>query len=280
MNTLATNLFSVVIPTYNNAELFQGAIESVLKQKGINIEIIVTDDSKTDVIEVIVHSIAESLLKEANNNGSSSSNQKTIHYTRSRNSKGAVDNWNRGLSFARGNYILLLHHDERLKETDYLLQISKLLDHYQTTVANVAISTSDNTHYKLAPRWLKWLFVRCPSLLFISNLIGPCACVAFRREILDSFDTRLHWLVDVDWYYSLLAGNTRTYVPKCNIISIHGHSDQLTEQLDVQYEEAHDIAVLRVKYAKKQCILCCLWLYKSILHNKGIKTLLKKFIRR
>lgn len=274
------NLFSVVIPTYNNAELFQGAIDSVLKQKGINIEIIVSDDSKTDIVELIVHSISEKLLKEAKNIDSSNSYKKTLHYTRSQNSNGAVDNWNRGLSFAKGNYILLLHHDERLEGTDFLLKMSKALDQSQAAVANVTISTSDHQHYKLAPRWLKWLFVRCPSLLFISNLIGPCACVAFRRDIIGHFDNRLHWLVDVDWYYSLLANNTHTYVPQCNVLSIHGHSDQLTAQLDVQHEETHDIAILRSKYAEKQCILSCLWLYKNILHNKKINTILKQIIRR
>ena len=45
--------FSIVIPVFNNLELFRRALESVLQQQGVALEIIVTDDSTTAAIVYI-----------------------------------------------------------------------------------------------------------------------------------------------------------------------------------------------------------------------------------
>ena len=50
---------SVIIPTYNRAQLVQETIDSVLRQSYKNYEIIVIDDGSTDDTEILLRRYAE-----------------------------------------------------------------------------------------------------------------------------------------------------------------------------------------------------------------------------
>ena len=58
--------FSVVIPTYNCADLLNRAIDSVLAQTFQDFEIIVVDNSSTDDTDVILNSYSENRLRVLN----------------------------------------------------------------------------------------------------------------------------------------------------------------------------------------------------------------------
>ena len=105
--------FSIVIPVFNNLELFRRALESVLQQQGVAFEIIVTDDSTTAAIADYVNGLAVSVLPA------------DIHlrYCHHQSDSGAISNWNNGLQMATGQYIILMHHDEAMSGTDYLQRI-------------------------------------------------------------------------------------------------------------------------------------------------------------
>ena len=70
--------FSIIIPTYNNLELFKRAVDSVLIQKNVSYEVIVVDDSTNNNIEDYINKT--DLLR--------------IRYYHHKPSKGAVANWN------------------------------------------------------------------------------------------------------------------------------------------------------------------------------------------
>ena len=88
--------FSVVIPTYKHPELARKAIASVLKQQGVTVQIIISDDSDNDEIASLCSSFSRTNLLYR-------------HHEKRGN---AVGNWNYGLGFAEGKYIILMHHDE------------------------------------------------------------------------------------------------------------------------------------------------------------------------
>ena len=85
---------SAIIPTYNNAEFLQEAIESVLAQTYKDIEIIVVDDGSTDNTEDVVKNYAGKLT-----------------YIRQENA-GPAKARNTGILQAKGEYIAFLDADD------------------------------------------------------------------------------------------------------------------------------------------------------------------------
>ena len=89
--------FTIIIPTYNNLSLLKLALSSCQRQRFSDFEVILTDDSTNEVIEEYVSHLHLPWLK----------------YHRNQSSLGAVNNWNHGLTLAKGDHIMVLHHDEK-----------------------------------------------------------------------------------------------------------------------------------------------------------------------
>jgi glycosyltransferase involved in cell wall biosynthesis len=106
-----TGLVSVIIPTYNRAELVSRAIESALAQTYANIEVIVVDDGSTDGTEQIL--------------SRRYGHEPRVIYLRQEN-KGVSAARNVGLRAARGDYVALLDSDDVWKPWKIELQISCL----------------------------------------------------------------------------------------------------------------------------------------------------------
>ena len=210
--------FTIIIPAFNDLALLKRALESVLCQKGASFDITVADDSTTDDIERFMRQ-----------------EHPSVGYLHNRPSLGAVANWNRGLEEATGRYVILMHHDEAMATDGYLTGIKSHLEQgADVVVSAIRVFEGDQERKRRFTPSVVRFFLRHPSMLFLANPIGPCACVAFRRELLQLFNTRLHWLVDVEWYYRMLRGHTFRYDPSLHILSIHGHEGQITGSMDTQ----------------------------------------------
>jgi glycosyltransferase involved in cell wall biosynthesis len=91
-------LVSILIATYNRAQLLNKAIKSVLEQSLKNWEIIICDDASTDNTETIVKKWKEKIAN--------------IKYLKNRINLGVSKSSNRGLKTARGKYIAILDDDD------------------------------------------------------------------------------------------------------------------------------------------------------------------------
>lgn len=91
---------SVIIPVYNGEKTLKRCIESVLKQKDEDIEIIMINDGSTDASDNIVQEYKEK-------------NPKIISYYQKKNT-GVADTRNYGIKKAKGKYILFLDADDYL----------------------------------------------------------------------------------------------------------------------------------------------------------------------
>lgn len=91
------DLVSIIMPTYNRANLIKKSIDSLLKQTYENIEIIVVDDASTDNTEEIIKKIAD---------------KRVIYYKLPKNA-GACYARNYGIKKARGNYITFQDSDDK-----------------------------------------------------------------------------------------------------------------------------------------------------------------------
>lgn len=102
-------LVSVVIPTYNRADLVGKAIESVLKQTYKNLELIVVDDASTDDTERVVTGY----------------NDDRLQYVQHETNKHVSAARNTGVDIASGEYIAFLDDDDEWLETKLEKQVSK-----------------------------------------------------------------------------------------------------------------------------------------------------------
>ena len=104
-------LVSVIIPTYNQNELFRRAVKSVLSQSYKNLEIIIVDDN------------VNYKLKEDNKNFVAEQKDDRIKYFSNEKNLGSAKSRNRGIFLSGGDYITFLDDDDYYDE----LKIEKQL---------------------------------------------------------------------------------------------------------------------------------------------------------
>lgn len=107
---------SVVIITYNRVDLLPKAIASVMAQSFRDFEIIIIDDSSQDGTEAYARGLA---MKE-----------KRVKYFRNEFNLGISKSRNRGVAFARGEYIAMLDSDDYWLDKNKLKKQSAYLDKY------------------------------------------------------------------------------------------------------------------------------------------------------
>lgn len=104
--------FSIVIPTFNRAEYLKRAITCILMQKFKRYELIICDNDSQDNTKKIVESFKD----------------KKIRYFKNKTNIGWINNLKRGVSLARGEYIIL-HGDD-----DFMLYPTTLSEIYKITL--------------------------------------------------------------------------------------------------------------------------------------------------
>ena len=241
-------LVSVIIPTYNDVNLLSKALDSVINQKKIELEIIIVDDS--------VNNDIENYLKNKSD--------KRIRYFHNHQGIGTVKNWNYGLSLAKGEYITVLHHDEFYEDYDFHLLhcLSHLENDSDIVVSSIVVNKNNtyDTELKIPKFVKKNILMHFPSLLFFVNVIGPVSCVVFKKKCLVPFDEDLNWLVDVDWYYRLLKrGKRPKTIDKC-VKSSHGHEFQITSNINLDLEKKKDSIILKRKYRRNNKIIIYIYI--------------------
>jgi hypothetical protein len=100
MNHMRSPLISVCMPTYNQSRYIAEAIESVLAQSDVDLELIVVDDCSSDGTGRIVRSIADA----------------RIRYHRHDVNGGCEAARNTALRLARGEYVAWLDSDDRYND--------------------------------------------------------------------------------------------------------------------------------------------------------------------
>lgn len=98
--------FSILCPTYNRSKLLRRAVESVLKQRFEDFELIVVNDGSTDETREVMESFSDN----------------RIVYVEHERNKGINAARNTGYNLARGHYIALLDDDDEL--APYALQLA------------------------------------------------------------------------------------------------------------------------------------------------------------
>jgi len=108
---------SVIIPTFNRAEMLRKAISSVLAQTGSDIEVIVSDNCSTDHTRQVVAEFSYDLR---------------LRYFRNDSNLGMVANWKQAIfELARAEWFVLMSDDDYFTDNDYLRRATMAIREHQ-----------------------------------------------------------------------------------------------------------------------------------------------------
>lgn len=211
---------SICIPAYKQPDYLRRALQSIFIQSFDDYEVVITDDSPDDSVAKVVKEFQSEKLK----------------YYKNKSQKGSPENWNEAVSLATGEYIKILHHDDWFSEKDSLYEFVKMLD--ENPNSDFAFSASSN----YGPE-MKLKFVHVPSekqlnklrhnhnYLFLGNFVGAPSATIYRSKVNRKFDSRLKWVVDIDFYISVLKDNNNfIFCSKPLVCITNGAPSQVTSE--------------------------------------------------
>lgn len=193
---------------------------SVLTQQEVELEVVITDDSRSSVISDFV-----ALIKPSYPN---------VRYVAGARTGNPVENWNHGLDAARGRYCILVHHDEFLVDPLFLRDAVALLDGGKDVVVGkcAVIGIAKESKIALVSR-LAALFRPPLWMLYAVNWMGPTASMVYANSPDRRFDLGLAYVVDVDFLVRLLSGAAVARIPRVVVGSVGHHAEQITAKMDV-----------------------------------------------
>ncbi len=262
---------SICVPAYENAEGIRRLLWSARGQTYQDFEIIITDDSGTDAVQKAVEEICRrDTRKEKKGDGSGSLFSPAqdfagkVRYIKNTEHAGAVANWNKAISMARGSFLQLLHHDDWFSRRDSLSEMAAMLkeapDCAMAFCGSVQVPLSEENKAQLqADREMVWkaaslpgAYTRCMPkaqkerlagdwrALFLENSVGAPSAVMVRRESVEQanirYDESLTWFVDSDYYMQILSRYPAFAMTEEPLIAIGTSQEQLTQQC-IQNEE-------------------------------------------
>lgn len=218
---------SVLIPSCEYAAGVDRILQALASQRPSGVECIVRDDSRSNDVQDMVNSH----IRKQDVAG--------LAYVRSPESKGAVNNWNALIAMARGEYIVLMHHDEAPLGPDFFATLYRELHADGGTdvlVLGCMVGQESGTQLRRhMPAAIQSLLIRVlgAGYLLRHNFIGPPSVFVVRRNACLPFDIRLKWLVDVDWMNRCMRpDNIRSRVSRgCRVASLQRTAASITSTL-------------------------------------------------
>src|SRR5215216_4619185 len=153
---------TVAIPTYNHARYLPEAIESALAQSRPPDEILIVDNGSTDETPLV------------------SARYPTVRYIRQTN-QGICGSSNRCILESRGDYLVILHSDDRLLPNHLEASERALAEH-----PDAAFVCGDYRWFGAEDLWHDHQCAPSPdyyATLLRVNFIGPPLVIMFRRDV-------------------------------------------------------------------------------------------------
>lgn len=228
---------SILIPAFNYSKGVERILQA-LTPLPPRVELIVSDDSTdTSVMDIVGKYATENVV-----------------YKKNIPAKGAVTNWNDLLGSAKGEFLILLHHDELPLGPKFLNRLLAVLRHTSKDVLMMDVLLLNGSLAPIrrhVPRALRDFVIRyVPGYLFCRNVIGPTASLVVRKASFPPFDTTLKWLVDVELYYRLRQ-NTKgwTTLREFEIGSVQGDHETITHSIQSQLNDLEQTERTRLRAA-------------------------------
>ena len=146
---------TLITACYNSAETIGTAIESVLSQKGVDVEYIVVDGGSKDGTVDIIKEYADKTL-----NSQLLTSNFTFRWL-SESDKGMYDAINKGIKMATGDVVGILNADDILESPDTLAHVAKSfafdVDAVYADIRFVKDDLNTTVRYYSAKHWKPWM---------------------------------------------------------------------------------------------------------------------------
>jgi len=249
---------SLITACYNSAKTIKTAIESVLSQKGVDIEYIVVDGGSTDGTVAIV----EEFSRKEHKGRKEGFEFKWM----SERDRGMYDAINKGIKMATGDIVGILNADDVLASDDTLAHIASAFNtdscpltpdpsRVDVVYADIrfvkegesveALRGAPTVRYCSAAKWRPWMF------RFAAMVPHPSFYV--RRECFErlggySLDYRICADFELELRYLYLAKLKAAYLPECVVVMRTGgmstsgwRSNVVINREDLRALRAHGI---------------------------------------
>jgi len=221
-------MVSVIIPTYNRAEVLPRAIESVLSQTYEDLELIVVDDASTDDTAAVIEQYDD----------------RRIRYYCFEKNKGANAARNRGIKLANGKYISFLDSDDELKPT-YIEQAISEFNKIDNRCVCVFTSFSNMNNKKLIDvSKAKDGYVTYNEILS-DNVVGGFSCVTFKSIVFDTvgeLDETLQSQQDYDYFIRIYKHNYQIFGVDKELVVCHKSSgNRISDNLSNKLNGSNEI---------------------------------------
>jgi len=245
---------SVCLPVYNASKHIKYAINSVLSQDLGDFELIIVDDNSNDNTLEIIHSYQDQRIKVFKNP----------------ERLGQVHNYNKSISYAAGEFIKPMHHDDILELDCLSCQLKALVDNPGVALVFNDSYIIDYNAKRLFERVLQFKpgVIEAGSLLskFLFqlnyNFVGEPPVVMFRRNILSDiglFNPTILAANDIE-FWTRINMKYKCFYLKKPLVSIRMHQEQ---------------SVARCKNSIIFSILDSYYLFSAILKYDNIKLIMR-----
>ncbi len=196
-------LFSLCIPAYKHAEFLKRLLDSVVCQRFRDFEVVVTDDSPDEEVRKLCRQYEGQL---------------DLAYYRNPTPLGTPENWNEAIRKASGQWIKLMHDDDWLADENSLqlfantLKTNSSSDFIFSAFRRIFLETGQAREIYLSSFRHRMLEAN-PLTLFATNVIGHPSVVLHRNDRRLYYDSKLKWLVDIDFYVRRLQAGSSAYIP-------------------------------------------------------------------
>ncbi len=220
-----TPTVSVIIPTYNRADMLRNALKSVIEQEYRDLDVIVVDDASTDDTRKVVASIDDP----------------RVRLVRHEDRRGGSAARNTGIRLARGEIVAFLDSDDEWLPAKIREQVRVFADDPSCGVVYtgfVDIDDRGRATYRRRVLPEGWLVRE----LFTGNVVGTASTVAVRRQCFEEvglFDETLPSCQDWDMWIRLAKRCRFRAIPR-PLVRYYRHGGPQISKARAAVREGHE----------------------------------------
>lgn len=207
---------SICIPAYKRSQYLERLLQSISVQTYRDFEVVVTDDSPDDEVQLVCDRFNSHLR---------------IQYFKNETALGTPKNWNQAIRLATGHWIKLMHDDDWFTDEGSLQQFADCaIENGESFIFSAYTNVYEDTGVQknvFPEKFRLYQAAQEPSVLVAKNFIGPPSVTMHPNDGLHLYDPALKWLVDIDLYRRRIETDRLVYINE-PLVHVYMSSSQVT----------------------------------------------------